>query len=124
LHCAIFLPSTNTLTVASCNLRSFLYRALAHIISDTPMVAVLNDAKKVSLRIFNSLHMSDPIVLFFCQNLVSIFLIDLLLLHTLSSLANFAAYTSSTGLFLHVDRRYPGQRYAVWSVASLILYID
>ncbi|KAK8469765.1 hypothetical protein PHAVU_005G166100 [Phaseolus vulgaris] len=27
--------------------RSFLYRALAHIISDTPMVAVLNDAKKL-----------------------------------------------------------------------------
>ncbi|XP_047160790.1 MMS19 nucleotide excision repair protein homolog isoform X1 [Vigna umbellata] len=37
--------------------RSFLYRALAHVLSDTPMVAVLNDAKKLVPVLLDCLSM-------------------------------------------------------------------
>ncbi|KAL9323079.1 hypothetical protein ACSQ67_011132 [Phaseolus vulgaris] len=44
----ILMSDSELITKAYSSLsRSFLYRALAHIISDTPMVAVLNDAKKL-----------------------------------------------------------------------------
>lgn len=34
-----------------CDFRSMLYRAFAHVISDTPLIVVLSDAKKVSSEI-------------------------------------------------------------------------
>jgi hypothetical protein len=85
-----------------------LYRAFAHIISDTPLIAILSEAK-VSIKHLNTfLYILDYIKQLIIKRC-----------HT-----NFAALTYSSGLLIHVEQGYSGQTFIVQSPASLIWDID